>query len=61
MRKTWDDEAWEDYLSWQTENRKILRRINALLKDIERNGALHGTRDGKDIKKLGTVPDNVVR
>lgn len=30
--------AWEDYLYWQTENRKILKRINQLIKDIERNG-----------------------
>lgn len=37
MRKTWTDEAWEDYLSLQ-ENRKLLKRANALLKDIERGG-----------------------
>jgi toxin YoeB len=30
--------AWEDYLYWQMGNRKILRRINQLLKDIDRNG-----------------------
>ena len=30
--------AWEDYLYWQTEDRKTLRRINQLIKDIERNG-----------------------
>ena len=28
----------EDYLYWQTEDRKTLRKINTLLKDIERNG-----------------------
>lgn len=30
--------AWEDYLYWQTEDRKTLKRINQLIKDIERNG-----------------------
>ncbi len=37
MRKIWFDEAWDDYVFWQTQDRKTLRRINALLKDIERN------------------------
>ncbi len=30
--------AFEDYLYWQTQDRKTLKRINSLLKDIERNG-----------------------
>lgn len=38
MRLVWDEHAWADYLSWQVQDRKVLRRINALLKDIERNG-----------------------
>ena len=38
MIKQWDDDAWEDYVYWQTQDRKTLRRINALLKDIDRNG-----------------------
>ena len=38
MLKTWTDEAWADYLYWQAEDRKILKRINALLKDIDCNG-----------------------
>jgi len=38
MLKTWTDEAWADYLYWQQEDRKILKRINTLLKDIDRNG-----------------------
>ena len=37
MRKAWTEEAWEDYLALQ-ENRKLLKRANALLKDIERGG-----------------------
>ena len=38
MIKAWDDDAWDDYLHWQAQDRKTLRRISALLKDIDRNG-----------------------
>lgn len=38
MRKIWSDEAWEEYLYWQTQDKKTLRRINKLIQDIERNG-----------------------
>ena len=37
MIKSWDEEAWEDYLYWQNNDKKTLRRINQLLKNIERN------------------------
>ena len=36
MKKVWFDEAWDDYLYWQMQDRKTLKRINAWLKDIER-------------------------
>ena len=38
MHKIWHDEAWDEYLYWQTQDKKILKRINMLLKDIDRNG-----------------------
>lgn len=38
MNKLWQDEAWEDYLYWQQQDKKTLRRINQLLKDVDRNG-----------------------
>ena len=38
MRKIWQDDAWEDYLYWQTQDKKTLKKINRLLKDIDRNG-----------------------
>ena len=38
MIKAWDDFAWEDYLYWQKQDKKTLKRINQLLKDIDRNG-----------------------
>lgn len=36
MKKIWFDEAWAEYLYWQSQDKKTLKRINALLKDIER-------------------------
>ena len=37
MQKIWFDEAWEDYLYWQVQDKKTLKRINSLIKDAERN------------------------
>lgn len=37
MKKIWDEEAWEDYLYWQNQDKKTIKRINILIKDIERN------------------------
>jgi toxin YoeB len=37
MVKAWQDEAWTDYLYWQTQDKKTFKRINQLIKDIDRN------------------------
>lgn len=37
MRLLWEDRAWDDYLYWQTQDRKMLKRINALIKDTQRS------------------------
>ena len=37
MKLLWDDRAWNEYCAWQQEDRKALRRINDLLKDIKRS------------------------
>ncbi len=33
----WDADAWDDYLFWQAQDKKILKRINQLIKDISRD------------------------
>lgn len=38
MKTTWQDDAWEEYVEWQTKDKVTLKRINRLLKDINRNG-----------------------
>ena len=37
MKLTFSTKAWEQYLYWQTTDKKILKRINLLIKDIQRN------------------------
>lgn len=36
MKISFQDDGWDDYLYWQQQDKKILKRINALLKDIAR-------------------------
>lgn len=33
---TWTDQAWEDYLYWQNQDKKTLKRINKLIEDTKR-------------------------
>lgn len=44
MRKLCHDQAWEEYLYCQAQDRKTLKRINKLILDIERNGTHYGDR-----------------
>jgi len=37
MILSFSDDAWEDYLYWQDKNKKILKKINRLIKEIERS------------------------
>ena len=37
MRKLWSDDAWEDYLWWQSQDKRTLKRINKLVEDAQRN------------------------
>lgn len=38
MNKVFADTGWEDYLYWQVEDRRTLKKINGLINDIARNG-----------------------
>ena len=37
MRLAWDEDAWDDYVRWQTQDKKTLKRINALIRDAQRS------------------------
>jgi toxin YoeB len=34
---SWTDEAWGDYVYWQTQDKKTLKRINKLINDVKRS------------------------
>lgn len=39
MRILWNERAWEEYLDWQTKDKRALKRINMLIKDIQRSSS----------------------
>lgn len=52
MHLVWFEKAWDDYLYWQTQDKKTLQRINKLIRDIERTG-------GKGIGKAEKLKGNL--
>lgn len=38
MKISWNNKAWEEYVKWQSEDKKVVKKINELIKDIEKNG-----------------------
>ncbi len=42
MKITFAEEGWSEYLYWQTQDKKIVKKINQLLQSIERDGVLQG-------------------
>ncbi len=50
MNKLWSDRAWDDYLYWQMQDKNTLKKINELVRDIERNGLSKGTGKPEPLK-----------
>ena len=50
-RLAWTDEAWKDYIYWQTQDKKTLKRINRLLDDIKRNDPFKGIGKPEPLKE----------
>lgn len=42
MTVVWDENAWKHYLWWQEQDRTVLRRINALIQEVQRDGSQEG-------------------
>lgn len=38
MKKVWHDDAWDEYEYWQSQDKKTLKKINRLIKSIDRYG-----------------------
>ncbi|MDR1088489.1 MAG: Txe/YoeB family addiction module toxin [Coriobacteriales bacterium] len=51
MFKVWSDKAWDDYLYWQTQDKKTLKKINNLIKECERT-PFDGTGKPEELKYL---------
>lgn len=49
-RLLFTDVAWEDYLYWQKDDKKKLKRINSLIEDVRRNGNLDGIGKPEPLK-----------
>ena len=49
---TFQTEAWEEYLEWQVKDKKIFKRINTLIKDIQRNGLMNGIGKPEPLKNI---------
>ena len=47
----WTDEAWKDYIYWQTQDKKTLKRVNRLLDDIKRNDPFKGIGKPEPLKE----------
>lgn len=50
MRKAWTDDGWKDYVYWQKEDKRTLKKINQLIKSIERDGILKGEGHPEPLK-----------
>jgi toxin YoeB len=53
VKLSWTDHAWDDHLYWQTQDRKTVKRINALIADIKRDP------DGPGIGKPELLRNNL--
>ena len=47
---TFTDKGFDDYVHWQTQDKKTLKKINALLDDIKRNGPMKGIGKPEPLK-----------
>ncbi len=47
----WTDEAWKDYIYWQSQDKKTLKRINKILDDIRRNNPFEGIGKPEPLKE----------
>ncbi|MGF9660858.1 type II toxin-antitoxin system YoeB family toxin [Arthrobacter crystallopoietes] len=57
MRLVWDEDAWADYEWWQVQDRKMLKRINHLIRDVhsEANAAERGNASLRIVRSLRLI------
>ena len=52
MNIVFTETAWEQYIHWQTEDKKMIKRINQLIKSIQREGLLDGLGKPEPLKRI---------
>ena len=50
MQIAFAEEGWSQYLYWQSQDKKVIKRINQLLQSVERDGALQGIGKPEKLK-----------
>lgn len=50
MNNIFSEKAWEDYTDWQMKDKVIVKKINELIKDINRNGLNTGMGKPEPLK-----------
>ncbi len=64
MGLLWEDEAWQEYIDWQRQDKRTLKKINCLVRDIQRNPfegighpeALSGNLSDRSVGRLQLCP-----
>lgn len=56
---TFTNKGFADYVYWQNQDRKTLKRVNNLLEDIKRNGALSGIGNPEVLKHIKAYPRRI--
>lgn len=56
---TFSPEAWADYIYWQTVDKKILKRINRLLQELQRDGAARGIGKAELLRHAGGMSKRI--
>ena len=51
MEKRWSEDAWNEYLYWQLVDKDMLKKINELIKSIDREGPMKGVGKPEPLKK----------
>jgi len=52
---SWTQIAWDEYISWQTQDKRTLKKINSLIKDILRNGLEDGEGKPERLKYMSKM------
>ena len=54
MKPIFSEKSWQEYTEWQNQDKKTLKRINELIKDIQRNGFSEGIGKPEPLKHKGS-------